>query len=135
VPLSRIKKMELYLVLLIIAICFSVVGELMLKTGINQIGKELSLHPSAIVGELFAVFSHPIILGGFALIFGGSIFWLAVLSRVDLSLAYPMLSMSYVFAGFLSWLVLKEEITWMRMLGIFVICLGVVILGFSRKMP
>jgi len=126
--------MEIYLILLLIAISFSVVGELMLKTGVNQIGKEMSLHPSAIIGELVAVFSHPIIIGGFALIFGGSIFWLAVLSRVDLSLAYPMLSLSYVFGVFLAWLVLKEEISWMRLLGVLVICAGVVILGLSRRM-
>jgi multidrug transporter EmrE-like cation transporter len=125
--------MELYLVLLAIAICFSVVGELLLKTGVNQIGVEMSLQPDAIVRELVGVFTHPVILGGFALIFGGSIFWLAVLSRIDLSLAYPMLSMSYVIGVFLSWLVLKEEISWMRLLGVAIICVGVIVLGLSKR--
>jgi drug/metabolite transporter (DMT)-like permease len=42
--------------------------------------------------------------------------------------------LSYVFGVFLAWLVLKEEISWMRLLGVLVICAGVVILGLSRRM-
>ncbi len=117
-------------VLLFVAICFSVSGELLLKHGMNQVGA-LSLQPSAIIQGLITTFSHPAVLGGFALIFGGSIFWLAVISRVNLSVAYPMLSMGYILVVFLSWLFLNEQITIHRFAGVLVICAGVVMINWS----
>lgn len=116
--------------LLLVAIGFTVCGELLLKAGMNQVGV-LSLQPDRIVPSLVRVFTTPVIVGGFALIFTGSIFWLAVISRIPLSVAYPMLSMSYVLGVAGAWLFLGEAVTVQRLVGVAIICTGVVVVTRS----
>src|SRR5947209_12042640 len=69
--------------LLLIAIVFSTFGEVLLKAGVNRVGK-ITLEPATLLRALV----QWQVLAGFVLLFGGSLFWLAVLSRVHLSLAY-----------------------------------------------
>ena len=63
-------------------------GETLLKKGMNAIGA-LDLRPATLLPTFWRVFTTPMIVIGFALIFGGSLFWLVVLSKWNLSLAYP----------------------------------------------
>ena len=111
-------------VALLIAMSMSVCGELMLKHGMNNVGT-LDLTGWHAVGQLFRAFTNPFVLGGLIVIFGGSIFWLSVLSKADLSWAYPMLSLSYVVGVLLSAVLLNETITGIRIAGALIIVLGV----------
>ena len=115
-----------HFVTLLVAVCFSVTGELLLKHGMNMVGV-LSLHPATLIPSLFRVFTTPFIILGFGSIFISSIFWLSVLSRVPLSYAYPMISTSYVLVVIASGLFLGEHITYSRMLGVFIIIAGVAV--------
>ncbi len=116
------------LVFLLVGITLSVIGELLLKHGMNRFGV-LDLSPATLVPTLFRVFTQPLILLGFIFVFGASIFWLAVLSRVDLSFAYPLLALGYVVTALLSRLLFDEAISPARWAGIAVICLGVVLVS------
>ena len=116
--------------LLLIAISMSTTGELLLKTGMNQVGV-LHFSLDQFVPTLIRAFTNPFVLAGFVLIFGGSIFWLAVISRVDLSWAYPMLSLGYILVVLLSWWFLNEAITPLRLIGVGVICVGVFLVSRS----
>jgi drug/metabolite transporter (DMT)-like permease len=58
--------------------------------------------------------------------------WVVILSRVKLSFALPMMSTTYIFVVFLSWLVLKEEVPLIRLIGVFVICAGVFLVSRGR---
>jgi drug/metabolite transporter (DMT)-like permease len=57
--------------------------------------------------------------------------WLIVLAKAEVSFAYPMISLSYVFTAILAWHLLGEHVTVTRMVGIFVTCVGVVIIARS----
>jgi multidrug transporter EmrE-like cation transporter len=57
--------------------------------------------------------------------------WLVVLSRVDVSLAYPLVSLGYVINAVGAWFLLGEALSAQRLAGIGVIMLGVYILGRS----
>lgn len=116
--------------LLLVGISLSVVGELLLKHGMNRFGV-LDLSPSTILPTLFRVFTQVPILLGFIFVFGASIFWLAVISRVSLSYAYPLLAFGYVVTAFLSRIVFNEAISPARWAGIVVICVGVVLVSRS----
>ncbi len=116
------------LVFLLVGITLSVIGELLLKHGMNRFGV-LDLSPATLVPTLFRVFTQPLILLGFIFVFGASIFWLAVLSRVDLSFAYPLLALGYVVTALLSRFLFDEAISPTRWAGIAVICLGVVLVS------
>lgn len=110
--------------LVVIAICFSVSGELLLKSGMNQIG---IVTLAGLWTTLGKIVTHPRILAGFGLFGIGAVFWLAALSRVNLSWAYPMLSLGYILVLLFSMLVLKETIAPLRWAGVALICAGVVL--------
>jgi multidrug transporter EmrE-like cation transporter len=110
--------------LLMIAMCLTVTGELLLKTGMNRHG-ELNVSFSTLAPTAVKLFSSPFVVGGFVFVFSGALFWLAVLSRWPLSLAYPLLSISYIIGIGASVLLLKERVTLVQICGVVVIILGV----------
>ena len=116
--------------LLLIAMSLTVTGELLLKTGMNRHG-ELNVEFSTIIPTAVKLFTSPWVVGGFAFVFSGALFWLAVLSRWPLSLAYPLLSISYIIGIIASVLFLGEKINLVQLAGVFVIILGVFLISRS----
>ncbi|MGA7732119.1 MAG: EamA family transporter, partial [Chloroflexia bacterium] len=108
----------------------TVTGELLLKTGMNRHG-ELNVEFSTIIPTAVKLFTSPWVVGGFAFVFSGALFWLAVLSRWPLSLAYPLLSISYIIGIIASVLFLGEKINLVQLAGVFVIILGVFLISRS----
>ena len=103
---------------------FGVAGQLILKRGIAGMGP-LSLRPDAVLGVALSLILNPLVLLGLAIYACGTFLWLIALSRVDLSYAYPFASLNYVLVLLASWLVLGEQPTIPRVVGVLVICCGV----------
>lgn len=122
VDIPKVRAMLLIFTLLLTAICLTVTGELLLKSGMNQVGEF-----SASFNAVFRTFTEWRVLLGFMLIFGGGLFWLGVISRVDFSFAYPLLALSYVISLIPAHFLLGEHVTINRIIGACVIVLGVVI--------
>lgn len=115
---------------LIVCIVINVMGQSSIKYGTRTAG-ELTLSFSEL-GSFFAVFfRQPFILLGIFLYAIGAMFWVGVLSRTDLSFAYPMLSISYVLILLISWKFFGEVITVYRLIGIVLICAGLTFLAKS----
>lgn len=121
--------MPLTYALLAVAILLTVTGEVMLKIGINTIGDAFSFTPASFI----RTFLQWQVLLGFALIFGGSLFWLYVISRFDLSYAYPLLAFNYVAIMLPAWLLLGEKITFNKIIGSLIIVVGVVVVTWRGK--
>ena len=120
------------LLLLIPAMLMSSTGQLFLKYGMNQVGA-FDFTANAILSILPQIVTSPYIwLGGIGFL-GGSAFWLAVLSRVPLSLAYPVLALNYLIIVAESWLFLKEDVSLEHLAGVAVIVIGVVVVGLSEN--
>ena len=116
---------------LIPAMLCSVTGELFLKRGMNEVGEFDFAAVSNLVPTLLKIATNWNIIIGFVGFGLGSIFWLSVLSRVQLSLAYPMLGLMYVIIVVESWIFLGEGLHPMRVLGSIVVGIGVAIVGLS----
>ncbi len=112
--------------LLLIAIVLSTFGEVLLKAGVNRIGT-ITFAP----GTLIRAFLQWQVLAGFVLLFGGSLFWLAVISRVHLSIAYPLLAIGYILTTIWALVFLKEPVPASRWLGIGAICSGIVLVLYK----
>lgn len=112
-------------VVLLVAIGLGVVGQILMKLGLNRLGEK----PSPVL-VLRSVFS-PFILGGFACYGLSSLVYLQALSRLPLSYAYPMIALSYVGVVLVSWRWLGEQLNALRLAGLAVIILGVVLLAVS----
>ena len=118
------------LFLVVVSVLLGVLGQLLLKMGMTQVG---SLESEGGLGGLvrvgIRVFSNMKVIGGFAAYGVSSLFWIVVLSRINLSLAYPMLALNFVLVPLTAWLLLGEQVPPLRWLGIGIIVAGVVIIS------
>lgn len=113
----------------IFIIClFCVVGQTGLKIGMRKVGRIGHESLKDWRGVISRCIFNPLLWVSVFLYFFALIGWLMVLSRVDLSLAFPLLSMNYVLIMFSSSLILKETLTWQRIAGAVIICVGIAII-------
>ncbi len=119
--------MKTAVVYILISVLTSAAGQLMLKKGMNILGS-LTLNMQQLPSILWKMATNPFVFFGLAIYLIGTVFWLAALSRVDLSFAYPFASLSYVIMLVASWLMFNEQITLSRMLGTLVIGIGVLLI-------
>lgn len=116
--------------LVVVNVGLGVVGQFFLKRGMTIVGDTLTGSPFQF---FFKAFTSPFVLGGLAFYVVSLLIWLVVLSKVDLSLAYPLISLSYVFVILVSWLFLGESINLLRILAVVFIMIGVILLGQSAR--
>lgn len=114
--------------LIICSVSLAVFGQVFLKKGMLEIG-EIPLNFGTPLFLLGRVFTNLKLFFGFFLFALSSITWLVVLSRVELSFAYPMVSIGYILTILISWKFLGEVISPLRWLAVIVICIGVFLLS------
>lgn len=116
-------------ILVLVQIVFNSFAQLLLKKGMMTAGPlQLALTPIAIKTFILKVFSTPLIWSGCFLYGFSTIICLVVLSRVPVSVAYPLGSLGYVFSALLAYFWLREKLSALQWLGILVIVLGVFLL-------
>ena len=120
----------LVLVLILVDVCLNVAGQLSLKFGMSKLGN-FSISVPNLLSVFFRAALNPYVILGLSCYGLAFLVWLIVLAKAEVSFAYPMISLSYVFTAILAWHLLGEHVTATRMVGIFVTCLGVVIIARS----
>lgn len=115
--------------LIIVSILCSAGGQLALKLGMGKIGAITVVDSTNLVPTLVRMFSTPLVLVGLACYGLAALLWMVVLSRLDLSLAYPMVALLYVVIPIAAWLFLGEQVPWFRWVGILVVVLGIFIIS------
>jgi drug/metabolite transporter (DMT)-like permease len=117
--------------LILLSVVCGVAGQLTLKSGMTQVGRIGVESLAEPIQLALRVLTSPLVVIGLCLYVLGAACWLIVLSRVPLSLAYPVLALSYAFTPVLAWLILGENVPSLRWLGVAVICVGVVLVSRS----
>lgn len=112
--------------LILFSISLAIGGQFLLKSGMNQVGRIGSGDAVYYKAMIFKTFFHPYVIIGLALYAISAVSWLIVLSRVNLSFAYPFAGLGYVITMFIAWRFLNEPISIMRFIGAVFICLGVI---------
>ena len=107
------------LAFILVAVVLGTAAQLLLKAGTNAapVGLGLALEPR--------------ILGGVACYAVSLVAWILALSRTEVSVAYPMVSLGFALNAVLAWWLLGEAVTPARMLGIGVIIVGVFLVARS----
>ena len=108
------------------------VGQVLLKIGMTRVTAACHEKGLGPVGLFMAAIMNPWIMVAIPLYFIGFFIWLLVLSKLDLSYAYPFLALAYVLVPVASWLILGEVIPPLRWLGIAVICVGIIMIGLAK---
>lgn len=115
------------LVLIVSSVLLNAAAQLFLKKGMLLIGN-IEVSMAAVLAMIPKAAMNLYIWGGFACYAVSIVLWLVVLSKVEVSYAYPFLSIGYIVAAFVGWAVLGESMSLTKVAGIAVICLGIVLL-------
>lgn len=108
------------------------IGQVFLKLGLGGKGIPKGSSPLSTFWNLVCVMVRPKSLVGFSLYVIGTFIWLVVLSKLPLSIAFPLFSMSYFMVVFLSSTVLREKVDWrFAAAGLLLISMGVTFIGLS----
>jgi len=114
-----------------LTIACTVYGQLIMKYEMNSVYE--SLKDQSTVGFYLHFLLRPLVISGFAAAGLASLFWIAALSRFELSHAYPFMSLSFVLVVLFSILFFGESLSLSKALGITAICIGLAILGMGSK--
>ncbi len=107
-----------------------VAGQLALKIGMTRMGA-VSLAGRNLLQVILGIITNLYVIGGLAIYGAGVFFWLIALSRAPLSYTYPFASLSYALITLASFLILREKISVLRLVGVLVICSGVLLVAIS----
>ncbi|MFA5887386.1 MAG: EamA family transporter [Candidatus Nanoarchaeia archaeon] len=122
--------MIIYKLLLFVSIAIGIAGQLVLKHGMNKHGK-VKIRKSNLIGDIWNIYFHRWIILGVILYAGSLPLWIMALSRLDLSYAYPMVSINFIAITLLSKFLFHEKVTKYRWLSVFTILFGVILLTMS----
>jgi multidrug transporter EmrE-like cation transporter len=116
--------------LILAGVLLNAAAQLLLKAGTNAVGHfEFAAGNIVPVGLRLAL--EPSILGGVACYVVSLVVWIMALSRVEVSIAYPMLSIGYVINAVAAWYLFGESLTALRLTGIGFIVVGVFLVARS----
>ena len=123
--------------LIIFSVLLGVAGQVSLKHGVglasgggtSEIVHTLSV--SSVVDLLRGAISNKFVVLGFLCYAISAASWLVILSRVELSYAYPLISIGYILVMILSKYLFNETITGLRIAGTLAVCAGVFLITRS----
>jgi len=118
------------LALVLAGVLLNAVAQLLLKAGTNSVGPFAFAWDNALpVAARLA--TQPAILGGMTCYAVSLVVWIMALSRVPVSVAYPMLSIGYLINALAAWAWFGEPLGAQKLLGIGFIVLGVWLIARS----
>lgn len=116
--------------LILTGVLLNAAAQLLLKAGVRSLGA-IELHWKSMIAAGWRLGFEPHIMGGLSCYVVSVVVWILALSRVEVSIAYPMLSIGYVVNAVAAWALFGEAVTTARMAGIGVIIVGVYIVSRS----
>jgi multidrug transporter EmrE-like cation transporter len=116
---------------IITGVLLNAAAQLLLKAGTNALGGAIHLTAQNWFATGIKVITQLPILAGLTCYAISVVVWIIGLSRADVSMAYPMLSLGYIAATFGAWYFLGEAISVQRMVALGVIVAGVALMAKS----
>lgn len=121
--------MTRYIPLILFTVLTNAAAQIMLKRGMTSVGA-ISLDGGLFDAALRTAL-NPFVIMGLVTFVISMVSHLIVLSRVDLSFAYPFLSLAYVVVVAYAYLVFKEDVGMLRVAGLALVCAGTVLIAQS----
>ncbi len=114
-------------IILFLGVLFGSFGANILRRGMMQFNFTNGLSFNFLISILF----NPTVLLGLLLFIMPTAINMYLLSKYSVSLIQPLLSLTYVLTPFIAFIFFKEEITLLRIIGIFIIVIGVIFVAKS----
>lgn len=112
---------------ILFTLLFTVYGQVILKWRMTGLKTEF---PQEFVPKLIAfvkMLFDPFIFSGFASAFIASFFWMAAVSKLELTKAYPFMSLAPALVFLIGVLFLGENFSWGKVIGLVLIIFGTII--------
>ena len=106
---------------------FTVYGQLILKWRLSALSFQLPQGVSSKFISLIRIIFDPYIFSGFASAFIASLFWMAAMTKFEITKAYPFMSLAPAIIFLLGVGLLGEEFTWGKLIGLALIIIGIFI--------
>jgi multidrug transporter EmrE-like cation transporter len=119
------------LALILLSVTITACAQLVLKAGMAGAAVQRAIADGPAARMVLAIALDPLVLAGLMLYFLAAGVWLLVLSKVDVSLAYPFVALGFVITAVFGRLVFGETLSTARIAGIVLICGGVALLARS----
>ena len=129
VAMPRVAMQGIILALALVSISMSAVAQVLFKVGMSGAAVRAALADGAALGVIRAVALNPGIVGGLALYGLGTVLWLGVLSRAELSQAYPFVGLSFVLTAVFGAVLFHDTLSAGPIAGIAAIVVGVYLVG------
>ncbi|MEA5502232.1 EamA family transporter [Halotia wernerae UHCC 0503] len=115
--------------LLLMSVFASVAGQFFLKAGALKLGK---VNISNTVSHILSIVTIPELLIGLTCYGLGAVAYILLLTRVNLSVAGPSVSLVYVFSVLLGYFIFRETIPLTRLIGLSLIVAGVILVVWQK---
>jgi len=115
--------------LLLMSVLISVVGQLFLKLGALKLGR---VYAGNAVNLILGIITTQELIAGLTCYGIGAIAYILLLTRVNLSVAAPSVSIGYIFSVLLGYFILKEPIPLIKLVGLSLIVLGVILVVWRK---
>lgn len=106
---------------------FTVYGQIVLKWRLSGLKVVLPEGFTDKIIYLMKLIFDPFIFSGFASAFIASLFWMAAMTKFEITKAYPFMSLAPALVFIIGVLVLGEQFTWGKVLGLGLIILGTIV--------
>ena len=121
-----------YIVFILFTVLTNAAAQLMLKQGMISLGP-VSFTADTMIARIFQILFNPWVCAGLTTFVISMASHLYVLSKVELSFAYPFLSLAYVAVAIFAFVLFKEDLNAWRIAGIAFICVGTVLIAQSDR--
>ena len=122
--------MTRYIPLILFTVVTNAAAQIMLKQGMKGVGP-FTFNKSSLHEAIINTIVNPFVLAGLTIFVISMASHLVVLSRVELSFAYPFLSLAYVLVAVCAYIFFKEDLNSFRIAGIGFICIGTILIAQS----
>ncbi|MDP3408608.1 transporter [Bosea sp. (in: a-proteobacteria)] len=122
--------MNAYIPLILFTVLTNAAAQLMLKRGMTGVGT-LDVPGDGLIATVFRVVFNPFVFAGLCTFVISMASHLVVLSKVQISYAYPFLSLAYVVVAAYAYFIFNEDMSAARIAGIGFIVLGTIFIAQS----
>ncbi len=122
--------MTKYLPLILFTVLTNAAAQIMLKKGMLSVGA-FAFEPGELLDAVIRTVFNPFVFMGLCVFVISMASHLVVLSRVEISFAYPFLSLAYVVVALYAYFIFKEDLNTVRIAGIALICIGTFLISRS----
>ena len=117
------------LMLIWISVSLSALAQVAFKFGVSSRPVRDALAVGGAPAAVLSFATSPAILGGLALYGVGTLLWLNVLARTELSQAYPFVGLGFVLTAFLGYALFNDSLGPTRLLGTALVITGIILVA------